>query len=86
MIIKAFCIYDAATEAFQLPFYQPTVGAALRMFTDAVNDPKSNFSKHPEDFSLFETAEFDDATGGFFQEKAPKKIITALEVKEADNG
>ena len=39
--LKAFCIHDVKAEAYNQPFFAPAKGAAIRDFTDLVNDGKS---------------------------------------------
>lgn len=65
MIYKVYNIFDAKLEAYMLPQCRRSRGEVLREFSDAVNDgnPDNGISKHPEDFILFETGEFDDQTG-----------------------
>ena len=61
--MKVFSVYDAKVEKFLQPFFAPTVGAAERAFGEACNDPTHQFYKHPEDFTLFHVAEWDETTG-----------------------
>lgn len=70
-----FAIYDTKAESYNLPFFQPTVSAAIRMFTDAVNDPKTNFFNHSQDYVLFLIGEYDVQTGVITQ-----KTITSYGV------
>ena len=61
--LKAFCIHDVKAEAYNQPFFAPAKGAAIRDFTDLVNDGKSMVSKYPHDYTLFEIGNFDSSTG-----------------------
>lgn len=63
MKLLVFSVYDAKAAAFMTPFHMPTRGQALRAFGDVVADGKHDFSKHPEDFSLYVVGEFDQSTG-----------------------
>lgn len=63
MNMKIFSIFDEKTEVYSKPFYELTIGSAIRVFSDAANDPQSPFSKHPEDYTLFLIGDFDDNTG-----------------------
>lgn len=66
MIQKVFGVRDAKAVAFLQPFFSNSTGAAVRAFSDAVNeDGKSMIAKHPEDYNLYELADFNDATGEF---------------------
>ena len=60
-------IRDSAADAYGRPFFLPSVGVAIRSFTDEVNRPSEDnqIYQHPEDFDLFELGEFDDTTGRF---------------------
>lgn len=63
MKIKLFCVHDVKASAYLPPFVLPTTEMAVRTFTDTVNDPKHSFFAHPEDYTLFEVAVFDDDKG-----------------------
>lgn len=63
MIHKVYSVRDAKVEAFLQPFFSPTMGAAIRSLSEAVNDPKHEFSRHAADYSLYALGEFDDSTG-----------------------
>lgn len=78
MLIKMFTVYDSKAEAYMQPFFMQSVGAALRAFSDTVNDPSHAFSKHPEDYILFELGTYDDATASI-QQNAPRSLGVAIE-------
>jgi len=82
MIQKVFTIYDSKMEAYMQPFFMSQKGQAVRAFTDTVNDPTSQFNKHPEDFTLFEIGEYDDATGKFTNLQTPNSLGLALEYRK----
>ena len=63
MKIRIFTVFDQKAAAYLQPFFSPTVGTAVRAFSDTVNDPNSMLSKHPSDFTLFEIGGFDDQSG-----------------------
>lgn len=63
MIMKIFAVRDAKVEAFLQPFFSPTMGAAIRSLSEAVNDPKHEFAKHANDYSLWYLGNFDDSNG-----------------------
>lgn len=81
---KVFSVYDAKVEAFMAPFFCVTTGQAVRMFSDAIQDEKTNFCKHPEDFALFELGTFDDAGGQLHSNATAKHVITALELAKKE--
>lgn len=78
MELKAFTVYDSASQAYLLPFFCKTSGEAIRMFTDSVADPSTAFSKHPADFTLFEIGGYDDATGIMVANHHQNNLGTAL--------
>lgn len=82
MILGVYSVYDAAAEAFLQPFFSQTVGSALRSFGDAVNNPETPMFKHTSDYSLFQLGEYNDLNGSLKGFDVPKKLITALEMKE----
>ena len=49
------------------------------MFSDALADKEHLFSKHPEDYTLFEIGDFDDQKGRFIMHDANVSIGCALE-------
>ena len=63
MITKVFSIFDSKAQMFNVPFFMTTTPAAIRSFTDLVNDPNTPVNKHPSDFVLYELGEFDDSVG-----------------------
>lgn len=79
MKVLAFSVYDKAVEAYMQPFFMRSKGEAIRSWTQAVGDPKSNFCAHPEDYILFCVGAFEDGSG-IFTVHEPEKIITALEL------
>lgn len=83
MIFKVFSVYDAAAEAYLQPFFTPTLGLAIRSFSDAVNQEGHQFSNHAADYTLFEIGEFDDSTGNLSMLKTHKNCGVASEFRLA---
>lgn len=77
-------VYDSKVESYGVPFPADTVAQGVRDFTDAVNDSKTMFCKHPEDYSLFVLGEFDGSNGSLAALPAPRQVITALECVKKD--
>lgn len=73
MLHKLFTIYDEKAEVFLPPFFVPTLGIALRAFTDTINSKDHQFGKHPADYTIFQLGSFDDATAEL--EQKPKKSL-----------
>jgi len=79
--LKVYSVYDSKMEAYMQPFFTHTKGAALRMWADTVADPKTQFSRHPADFTLFEIGDYDDSNGRLSSHEAKINLGTALEHK-----
>lgn len=60
--LKIYTIKDKKAEAYLQPFTTSTDGLAIRM-VQASMEQENNLSKYPEDFSLWQIAEFDENTG-----------------------
>lgn len=76
---KVFTVFDSGIEAYMKPFFDVARGAAIRSFSDIVQDKSSAIGKHPQDFTLFELGEYDDSTGKFILYDAPVSLGTAIE-------
>lgn len=74
MIYKVFAVFDTKTDRYMQPFHAFSRGAAVRMFTDTVDDPSTVFHKHGADFCLMEIGEWDDETGSFTQDRPPENL------------
>lgn len=82
--IKLYSVYDVKIKGYTPPFPSHTNGSALRQWSDMINDPKSVYSKHPEDYSLVYVADYDDHTGKFMLPKMPEVIGTGLEYQQIE--
>lgn len=81
--MKVFTVFDIKTEIYQQPFFMPATGAAIRAFSDMVNDDpsKNQFAAHPEDYILYEIGSYDDSTGNFIPLDLPKALGTGSDFK-----
>ena len=79
MIHKMFTVYDSKAEAYLQPFFSSTTGLAIRSFTEAVNQNDHQFSKYPEDYTLFEIGSYNDEDGSFDILDAKKSIGLAVD-------
>ena len=77
-----FSVYDQKAAAFLDPFVAPTIDFAIREFRTAVNSPKHQFARYPEDYVLFKLGEFDPDTGLVLPEAAPVNISIGLTLVE----
>lgn len=85
MVQKVFSVYDSKAEAYLPPFMMTTKGQAIRAFQDAITDGKSQFCKHPQDYTLFEIAEFDDSVGTYVMHIDKKNLGLASEYAARSN-
>jgi hypothetical protein len=76
-------VKDRAADAYGRPMYVPSVGVAIRSFSDEVNrkDPENQLFNHPDDFDLYEFGEFDDNSGQFTLHEQPKLLSLGKQVK-----
>lgn len=83
MKYKVFSVYDSKLCAFGTPRFDRMEATSIRAFTDAVNtnDKDNMLNKHPEDYSLWLVAEWDDEKGQFDSVK-PKNLLGAASVFE----
>lgn len=81
MKVKVFAVYDSKLEAYLAPQFMQTNGQMVRAWETAVNDPSTQFSKHPADFTLFAIGEYDDATGDLIPFQSKISFGTALEAQ-----
>lgn len=75
MVLQIFAIKDRAVQAFMQPFFAPTIGAAIRAFSDGINDKQHAMNAHPDDYDLYHIGEWTDNSGGLMQtEEHPKQV------------
>lgn len=79
MLMSVFSVYDSCANVFMTPIYVRNKGEMLRLFIDWSNNPETVMGKHPEDYSLFEIATWDDSSSGHDLLKVPVKVVTAIE-------
>lgn len=63
MVLNCYAIYDNKALIYIRPFYEVTDGAALRAFQELAQDLNTFVGKHPNDYSLWRCATYDDQTG-----------------------
>jgi len=77
MNLKVYSIYDNKVGQYAFPFIAHNNNAAMRMFTDHVNEPGSPPNRHPEDYILYYLADWDPETGHFEQALKPAPLLLA---------
>jgi len=75
---KIYSVFDIKGKVYTRPFFMNYHGEALREFGDAVQDEKTRFHAHPEDYQLFYLGEFDDVSGIFTSLPHPENLGSAL--------
>lgn len=63
MKLKAYSIFDHASETYAGPFFVPKERIALRIFTEMANDMRTEVAKYPKDYELFYIGGLDTSTG-----------------------
>lgn len=81
MRMIAVSVFDVKAGIYTQPTFVVGVGAAIRSFTDAVNEQGHPFAKHAADYTLFRVGEWDDEQGVFHAE-VPQSLGNALEFVE----
>jgi hypothetical protein len=79
MKLKIYSVYDSKVEAYLQPFFMQAKGAAIRAFSDTVQDSSNNFGKHPEDYTLFELGTWDDTNASYVPHSTPISIGVGIE-------
>lgn len=82
---QIFTIYDSKAENYFVPIFELTIGAAIRKFSDAVNEKGNIINRHPEDFTFFHLGEYDDASASFNLLKTPVSLGLAIEHQTSSN-
>jgi len=78
-VLKGFAVFDVAANFFQEPFFVPSMGIALRGFSDAANNPESPVHKHPEDYRLFQIGDYNQESGTLIPLDHPVLCANATE-------
>ena len=79
MILNIFTVYDEKAHAYLPPFFMPRIEQAIRVFTDCTNSEDHQFGKHPHDYTLFHSGEFDDNSCKFLI-TTPKSLHNGVEL------
>lgn len=82
MIHTLVAIKDAKIGCFARPVPVVNEATAVRAFTDAVNDRSTEYFKHPEDYTIWALATFDDQTGLFKNYDVPLQLANAVALRE----
>lgn len=80
MKLKIYAIHDDKMQAFSRPLFFQNHGTAIRSFSDAIQDPKSDYARHPSDYRLYCLGEYDDNTGIIVSLSQPEYVVHAIEL------
>lgn len=69
-------VFDRALGAYGRPFSVPARGIGVRAFGDEVNNPNSEYGKHPADYELWTVGCFNDELGEFEEGIVKKERIS----------
>lgn len=79
-MMKLFAVRDVKADAFGSPIAAPTRGLALRSFSDACANERSEFCRYPDDYMLYELGDYDPNSGEIRCHKLPSLVATARSV------
>lgn len=69
MKLKVHAIYDEKSEAYLQPFFVLTNAEAIRIFQGELVSETSLICQHPQDFTLYQLAEYDNNSGEITNKK-----------------
>lgn len=69
-----FSVYDNRAQVFAAPFVSVNQATAMRDFHAACNDTTSQLHNYPNDFALYEIAQFDDSNGCVEPHTTPQNL------------
>lgn len=81
MTHKVYTVFDVKLGVYSAPFLAINKNDALRKVQDVLEDPRHLFTKHAEDFTLFEIGQYDDEKGRYEMHNAHEPMGTLLEHK-----
>lgn len=79
MKVQCYAVFDAKVAQFHLAIFDLKHEGAIRQFSDNVNDPKTVWNRHPEDYSLWFVGSF-DTEKGMLQDYVPENLVNASAV------
>lgn len=77
--IRVYSIFDSKAIAFLQPFFCVNNAVAIRNFTKAVQDERSDFHRFAPDYTLFCIGEWDQFTGEFKNLEAKEALGVAVQ-------
>ena len=78
-----YALLDHTAQIFLNPITFINDKDAIRWFGSVVNsDEKTNVSQHPEQFTLYRLADYDDQLGTYQDNAQPVQVITGIQVQD----
>lgn len=78
MITNVYTVHDSAVSAFLSPFMARSDDEAIRMLQNTCqSDPRHNFIRHAECYTLYRIARYDDVKGDF-ENSIPKEFVALM--------
>ena len=84
MELMLFSLRDEKMKSFGAPFASRQYGEAERHIDALVNDPKTQISAFPADFSLYHVGNLNDDTGVITPTVPPNLVCRALDLKRTE--
>lgn len=84
MIKNIYSMYDTAVKAYMQPIFADATGGLIRELTDLLKNQDHAFTKHPEDYTLFQIGTYDEKTAEIIPCN-PTKIIGMWELVEPES-
>lgn len=79
MKLNLYSTFDSKAKAWTLPFFMSATDSIERAWTEVVNDPSTQFGKHPEDYTCFQIGEWDALKGEFTLYESKRSIGTGVQ-------
>lgn len=83
---KVFAVWDEGVKVYTSTFNAINDGQARRIVEDDVNRQGHPFNNHTDQFTLFETGEYDELKGMHLPYKAPLKVVSLWQLKKDVDG
>lgn len=80
MKTEMYVIFDKKAKLYNKPFHQFNRDVAIRTVTDLANDTSTDFSRNPEDYSLFFLGTFDEQTAVIALCESPEHVVNFHEL------
>ena len=76
---KVYSVYDKKAMFFSSPMVFDYLPQATRVFENEVKNKNSQLNQYPEDFALYQIAEFDETKGTIIALDTPRHICDAMD-------